>query len=106
MTVICLGWSALGIVSGRGVAAGLRSVMLLALGVAVVQSLLGVLLITLQGRAWSGLHLLYGLSVITSLGGGVVYGGRFSPQREGLIYALVSLFSAGLVLRAVETVGR
>ena len=106
LTLICLGWSALGIVSGRGVAPGLRSTLLMTLGAAVAQLVLGVLLVAVAGRPFSGLHTLYGLALIVSLGGAAVYGGRAGQGREALIYALVTLFSAGLVLRAMETVGR
>ena len=106
LTVVCLGWSALGLVTGRGVSPGLRSTVIIALAVAIAQTALGALLILVEGRPFSVIHALYGLSVIAALAGAIVYGGRAGPQREALIYALVTLFSAGLVLRAVETVGR
>ncbi len=105
LLLVCLGWSTLGLVSGRGVTPGLRGTYLIALGVAVAQLLLGLLLVA-QGRALSPIHALYGISTIAALAGAVVYGGRTTPQREVLIYALVALFSAGLVLRAVETAGQ
>jgi hypothetical protein len=106
LTVICLGWSVIGLVTGRGVSPGLRSTVIFALGAAIAQSALGALLVLAEGRPFSPIHALYGLSIIAALAGAIIYGGRAGPQREALIYALVTLFSAGLVLRAVETVGR
>lgn len=106
LLLICAGWSAVGLVSGRGIAPGLRATFIMTLGVAVVQLLAGVGLIVVVGRPFSVIHALYGVSTIVALAGAYVYGGRAGAQREALIYLAVSLFTAGLVLRAVETVGR
>jgi heme A synthase len=106
LLLICLGWSVLGLISGRGVSPGLRGTLIIALGVAIAQVALGVLLVTLGGRPFSPIHALYGISLVAALAGAAIYGGRATRQREVLIYALVTLFSAGLALRAIETVGR
>lgn len=106
LVLICLGWSAFGLVSGRGVTPGLRGTVVLTLAVAIGQLVLGGLLVVVQGATLNPIHLLYGLSLIVALGGAHLYGGRAGPGREVLIYALVTLFAVGLVLRAMETVGR
>jgi hypothetical protein len=106
LTVICLGWSAFGLVTGRGVSPGLRGTVSITLIVAIAQSLLGLVLVLVDGRPFSAIHTLYGVSLIASLTGALVYGRRVTPQREVLVYALLMLFSAGLVLRAAETVSR
>lgn len=104
--LICFGWSALGLVTGRGVSPGLRGTVSIGLVVAGIQAALGLLLVAVAGRPFSVIHALYGVSLIVALAGALIYGRRVAPQREALVYALLTMFSAGLVLRAMETVSR
>jgi hypothetical protein len=106
LMLICFGWSAFGLVTGRGVSPGLRGTVSIGLVVGVIQAVLGLLLVAVDGRSLSVIHALYGVSLIAALAGALVYGRRVAPQREALVYALLTMFSAGLVLRAIETVGR
>ncbi|MCC6627104.1 MAG: hypothetical protein IT340_06840 [Chloroflexi bacterium] len=106
LMLICFGWSALGLVTGRGVSPGLRGTVSIGLVVAGIQTALGLLLVAVVGRPFSVIHTLYGVSLIVALAGALIYGRRVAPQREALVYALLTMFSAGLVLRAMETVGR
>ena len=76
LMVVCLGWSAIGLVTGRGVSPGLRGTVIIALGVAIAQTALGALLVLAEGRPFSAIHALYGLSVIAALAGAIIYGGR------------------------------
>ena len=82
LALICLGWSAFGLVSGRGVTPGLRSTVVLTVVVAIVQLVVGGLLVVIQGAALSPIHVLYGLSVIVALGGAYLYGGRAGPRQR------------------------
>ena len=106
MTLFCLGWSVIGVFTGRGVSPGLRGTVSITLVVAVAQTVLGLLLVIVDGWPFSAIHALYGVSLIAALAGALIYGRRVPPQREVLVYALLMLFSAGLVLRAAETAGR
>lgn len=103
LLLVCLGWSAFALVGGRGVTPALRGTFLVATAVAVAQLVIGGLLVATAGRPLNPIHALYGISTIVALAGALIYGGRTTPAREALIFALVALFSAGLVLRAVET---
>lgn len=105
LLLVCLGWSAFALVGGRGVTPALRGTFLVALAVAVAQLVIGGLLVATAGRPLNPIHALYGISTIVTLAAALIYGGR-APAREALIFALAALFSAGLVLRAVETAAR
>lgn len=72
-------------------------------GVAVVQSLVGVVLLAMGGRSRDDLHFLYGLSLIVALPLAhqfLVVPGRL---RAPLAYGLACAFMVGLALRGITT---
>jgi hypothetical protein len=102
LLLICAGWSIVGLITGRGVASALRATLVLTLVASVAELLLGLVLVA-QGLPLNPIHVLYGLSIIVSLAGAYMYGSRTTPQREVLVYALLTVFAVGLIFRAMET---
>jgi hypothetical protein len=86
----------------RPVDGGYRGALILAGGLAVVQALVGLVLLASGLRPRDDLHYLYGLSVIVALPLVHQYlAGRRVPA--ALVYGLACLFMVGLALRGITT---
>ena len=77
----------------------------LAIGEALllVQSALGLYLFLTGLRPDRGVHILYGVVVLMVIPGVYMYTRGRDDRPEGLIYATLTLITAGLVLRAITT---
>lgn len=73
-------------------------------GLAVVQSLLG-LVILAGGHSVQSIHFLYGISAIISLPFAWSYMRSRHPRQALLVYSLVALFICGLAIRGIITGG-
>jgi hypothetical protein len=79
-----------------------RAALYLGVGVAVVQVLVGIVLLVMGGRFRDDLHFLYGLSLIISL----PIANQLAEKRGwslALSYGIASLFMAGLCIRGITT---
>src|SRR5262245_13385347 len=72
----------------------------------VAEALLGVGLLLYGARpARSGIHILYGIVAVICLPGAFAYTRGRDSRWEGLVYATVCLFLAGIAIRALQTGG-
>ena len=83
---------------------GFRGALFIGVGLSVLQTLVGVVLVTTGLRPADNLHYLYGASLIVTvpLVGSYIADKKFSRP---LAYGLASLFMAGLAIRAITTGG-
>ncbi len=90
-------------VTGRPPDGAFRATYVLMIGVAVVQSLIGVVMV-LEGMSPSNnFHYLYGVSLIVFMGAAYIFATRGDARREALIFGMGSAFAFGLILRAAVT---
>lgn len=87
--------------AGRPVDGSYRGALYLAVGVAAVQVLTGVVLLLMGLRPRDDLHPLYGLSLLVALPLAHQYLAR--RWRPPLAYGLACLFMAGLAVRGITT---
>jgi len=79
-----------------------RAALFIGIGVAVVQVLIGIVLLLLGGTMKNDLHFLYGLSLIVRLPlARQLSVGR--GWRQPLVYGLTCLFMSGLATRGITT---
>ena len=84
---------------------GYRGALIIGVGLAVIQVVIGLLLLVTQpGRPVDNLHYLYGASVILTLPLVASYIVDKKMSRP-LAFGLASLFMAGLAIRAITTGG-
>ena len=79
--------------------------LILAEGVAILQSLIGLALLVAGHRPHDGLHYLYGVAAVLTLPSAYAYGNRASERRDSLIFGLAGLLLVGIALRAFSTGG-
>jgi hypothetical protein len=77
--------------------------LILAEGVAVLQSLIGLVLLLMGHRPHDNLHYLYGVLAVITLPAAYAYGNRASERRDSLIFGLAGLFLAGIAIRNFGT---
>ena len=95
-------WGVFLAVRRAGLDPAFRGALLIGVGVAVVQVVVGLALLGLGRRPRDALHYLYGLSILVTLPLVHQYlaGRRLAPT---LAYGFGSLFMMGLALRAITT---
>lgn len=107
MTLILTGgltlWALFFIATGRPVDGAFRSTYILMVGVAVVQGLIGVVMVLESLRPAQSWHYLYGISLVVFMGAGYVFATRGDQRREALILGFMSAAAFGLILRAAAT---
>ena len=107
MTLLLTGglslWGLYFMATGRPVDGAFRATYILMVGVAVVQGLLGVFMLTDEGRPAQTWHYLYGVSLIVFMAAGYIFATRGDQRREAIIFTAMSAFAFGLILRAAET---
>lgn len=107
MTLLLTGaltlWALFFIATGRPVDGAFRSTYILMIGVAVVEALIGVVMILDDLRPAQSWHYLYGVSLIVFTGAGYVFATRGDQRWEALILGFSSAFAFGLILRAAAT---
>ena len=86
----------------RELSPAFRSAMALGVVVAIVQTVVGVVLLVTVGQPRDDLHFLYGASVILTF---PLVGSYIADKKVSrpLVYGLASLFIAGLAIRAMTT---
>lgn len=77
--------------------------LILAEGVAVLQGLIGIVLLILGNRPADALHYLYGVLAVITLPSAYFYGDRASERRDSLILGLAGLFLVGVAIRSMTT---
>ncbi len=104
--LIALGvWGLWNFFRGEGVTGSYWGALAIGEGVVVFEAILGVALYLggSPGLARSWLHILYGIVAVICLPGAFSFTRGRSTRYEVLIYAVVSLFLAGIVNRAQAT---
>jgi hypothetical protein len=96
-------WALFFIATGRAVDGAFRATYVLMVGVAVVQALIGVVLLLEDFRPAESWHYLYGVSLIVFMGAGYVFATRGNQRREALVLGFMSAAAFGLILRAAAT---
>lgn len=103
MTGILTLWALFFIATGRAVDGAFRSTYVLMIGVAIVQGLIGLIMVIESIGSAQWIHYLYGISIIVFLAAGYSFATRGDPNREALIFGFMSAAAFGLILRASET---
>lgn len=71
--------------------------------VAVVQGLIGLVLLVQGHRPHDNLHFLYGIVAVVALPAAYSFSDRGTTRRDSLVFALGTLFLVGIALRAATT---
>jgi len=100
---ICGVWGLWSYFRGRTVGPSYRGALAIAEMLIVGLGLLGLILFLMGLRPRDSLHILYGVTSAIALPGAYIYTLARSERSRLLIYALVSLFVFGLILRGIAT---
>ena len=103
LTGILTLWALFFIATGRPVDGAFRSTYILMVGVAIIQALIGVVMVLEDLRPAQSWHYLYGVSLIVFMGAGYVFATRGDQRREALVLGFMSAAAFGLILRAAAT---
>jgi hypothetical protein len=98
-------WGAINYLRGQGVGSSYWGALIIGEIVAIVQALVGVILIFTVQVPSDLIHLLYGSLVALAFPGVYIYTHARTGRAEMGIYALVAFFIFGLGLRAMTTGG-
>lgn len=97
-------WALFFIGTGRAVDGAFRSTYVLMIGVAVIQAIIGIIMLLDDLRPAQSFHYLYGVSLIVFMGAGYAFATRGGNQRrEALILGFTSAAAFGLIMRAAAT---
>lgn len=88
---------------GSNPSGGYLGALILAEGVALVQSTVGLILLLLGNRPADALHYLYGVVSVITLPAAYAYSSRGHERQDSLIFALAALFLFGIAVRATTT---
>jgi len=102
--LICSVWALLTAVRGSGLSGSFWGAVMIGEGLLVAQGLIGAVL-WLGGHqpARGAMHLLYGVLSVIVLPAALTYLRGREGRREALLFALVVLFTFGLIARAITT---
>lgn len=98
-------WALFFILTGRTADGAFRATYVLMIGVAVVQALIGVVMVLEGLRPVDNYHYLYGVSLIVFMAAAYAFATRGNARREALTFGIGSAFAFGLILRAAVTAG-
>ena len=87
----------------RGPTKGYRGALVIAEAVAIVQGLVGLVLLLTRGVA-NGIHVLYGLALVAALPIAVTFVRDRQPRGQSVALGFAALFAMGLALRGCTTV--
>ena len=98
-------WALFFMITGRPVDGAYRATFVLGIGVAVLQGVLGLYMVFVDGlRPGQTFHYLYGISLIVFTGFGYALATRTSSaNREALVLGISAAAAFGLILRASAT---
>jgi phosphotransferase system glucose/maltose/N-acetylglucosamine-specific IIC component len=105
--VLALGiWGFWNFLRGEGVTGSYWGALAIAVGLLVIEGLIGVVLYVQGARPSRGiLHILYGIVSVLAFPAAFTFTRGRTTRYESLIYAVVALFLAGITLRAQTTGG-
>jgi hypothetical protein len=90
---------------GSNPSGGYLGSLILAEGVAVLQGLIGLVLLAQGHRPGDGLHILYGIVAAITLPSAYFFSSRGTERRDSLIFGLACIFLVGIAIRAATTGG-
>jgi hypothetical protein len=96
-------WALILYFRGRNPSGGLLGALLIAEGIAILQSLLGLGLLAQGHRPDDPLHYLYGVVAVLTFPTAYLWGAGGREHRDSLIFALAAIFLVGITIRAVTT---
>lgn len=88
---------------GSNPSGGYLGALVLAEGVAILQGLIGLVLVLQGHRPADALHYLYGVVAVLVLPGAYLYSSRGTERRDSLIFGLAGLFLVGVAIRGIAT---
>jgi hypothetical protein len=95
-----------GVVQGmrdRGPNASYRGAIVIATMAAVVQGLLGLLVLVFRGAPAQTVHILYGLALVVAMPLAATLVRDRTPRGQSIALGLAALFTAGLAIRGITT---
>lgn len=98
-------WAAWNYLRGHGVGSNYWGALFIGEALMIGQGVIGIVLLIAGERPTDVLHFLYGVLVALSWPGVYVYTNARAGRSEAALYALVSFFIFGLVIRAIMTGG-
>lgn len=96
-------WAFYLLATGRPIDGAYRSTYVLMIGTAVVQGLVGIVMLTEGLRPGQSFHYLYGISLVVFTGFGYAWATRGDARRETVTLAIAALAAFGLIMRAAAT---
>lgn len=79
--------------------------LVLAEAVAILQGLIGLVLLLQGHRPGDGLHVLYGIVAVVTLPAAYFFSAHGTERRDSLIFGLSCVFLVGIAIRAATTGG-
>jgi hypothetical protein len=97
-------WGFFNYIRNQGVSGGYAGALVIGQLLLMAEALIGLILLFGDFRPVRlGVHILYGVAAVLCLPGAFAYTRGRDGRWEGLIYATVCLFLAGIAIRAFET---
>ncbi len=96
-------WAFFLLATGRPVDGSYRSTYVLMIGTAVVQGIVGIVMLLDDLRPGQSFHYLYGVSLVVFTGFGYAWATRGDSRRETVTLAIAALAAFGLIMRAAAT---
>jgi uncharacterized membrane protein YiaA len=96
-------WSVATGMRDRAPGANLRGALAIATAAAVVQGILGVLVLLFRGAPAEPVHVLYGLALAVSMPLAATMVRDRTPRGQSIGLGLAALFAAGLAIRGITT---
>jgi len=104
LLMLLLGFWGLGVAAfNRKIGGSYRSAYVLAIGVFILQDVIGLIVFITVHPPKDILHLIYGVAPVLALGLAHTYAGSMTSRREALTYGGAALFTFGLIIRAYST---
>ena len=96
-------WGLFLFVRGSNPSGGYLGALVLAEGVAILQGIIGLVLVLQGHRPADALHYLYGVAAVLVLPSAYLFSNRATERRDSLILGLASLFLVGVAIRGIAT---
>lgn len=96
-------WGLFLYVRGANPSGSFTGALIILEGVAVLQSLIGLVLLLQGHRPHDALHYIYGVGAVLTLPVAYSYSDRAHSRRDSLVFALGALVLVGIALRAATT---
>ncbi|MEO8633227.1 MAG: hypothetical protein ABI466_07690 [Chloroflexota bacterium] len=96
-------WAIFQGIRDRGPNASLRGAIAIATIAAVVQGVLGLLVLVFRGAPAETVHILYGLALVVAMPLAATLVRDRTPRGQSVALGLAALFTAGLAIRGITT---